>query len=236
MLKDILKRYRLHLPTLYMTLGMIWGMAIFGFVLFEIVMKLAIHNGKSPEAFQMAFLMSLMMYIGAAIFTGSITNYTSFNTCISMGCTRKKYILMRTTFLFVNNLLAVLSVYIIHKLENLYLAWHWKDIPLEVDLSILAHPWILFMAWIVGTIFPFFLSALSLHFGKIVTLIIYILWLVVCLSFSRVEDIVHSDNFDSFASFFTTIKPYQWTLILIAICAVLYAIAYKIYKKQAVVA
>lgn len=236
MLKDILKRYRLHLPTLYMTHGMIWGMATFGIILFEIVMRLAIHNGKSPETFQMAFLMSLMMYVGAAIFTGSITNYTSFNTCISMGCTRKNYILMRTTFLFVNNLLAVLSVYMIHKLENLYLAWHWKDIPLEEDLSFLAHPWILFMAWIIGTIFPFFLSALSLRFGKIVTVIIYVIWLTVCLSFSRIEVFVHSDVFDVFINFFTAIKPYQWSLILIAMCAVLYAIAYKIYKKQAVVA
>lgn len=236
MLKDILKRYRLHMTTLYMTLGMIWGMALFGIILFEIIMQVAIHNGKEPETFQMAFLMAFIMYFGAAIFAGGISSYTSFNISISMGCTRKHYIIMRTIFLLISNLLGLLSVCAIYGLEMLYLNWHWKGYTLEVDLHFLMNPLLLFILWIAGTILPFFISALTLRFGKVISIITYTIWLIGCLSFAHIDEFIHSENPLLLVRIFQTLQPYQWSLILIAICAVLYMITYRIYKKQAVVA
>ncbi len=236
MLKNILKRYHLHMPTLFMTLGMIWGMALFGFALFEIIMRLIVIKESEPEIFQMAFLMAFIMYIGAALFSGSISSYTSFNTAISMGCTRKSFIIMRTIFLFITNLLGLLSVCVIYALENLYLNTHWKGIPLEADLGFLMNPLLLFMLWIIGTILPFFVSALTLRFGKVISIIMYTVWLIGCFSFAHIGDFIHSDSTLLLVRFFLKLQAYQWCIILLAICAVLYTISYKLYKKQAVVA
>ena len=236
MRKDILKRFHLHLPTLYMTLGMIWGMALFGFILFEIIMNLVVIKEPDPEVFQMSFLMAFVVYIGSAIFTGGISSYTSFNTSISMGCTRKSYILMRTIFLFITNLIGILSVTAIYHLEKLYLNLHWAGIPLEDDISFLMNPLLFLMMWIVGTIVPFFISALALRFGKVITIALYAIWLIGCFSFAHIDDFIHSENPILFARIFQMLQPYQWCLILLAICAVLYMIACKLYRKQAVVA
>ncbi len=236
MFKNILKRYHLHMPTLYMTLGMVWGMAIFGFILFEVLMRLIICKEPDAMVFQMAFLMAFVMYIGSAIFTGGISSFQSFNTAISMGCTRRNYIVMRTVFLFITNFIALLSVYVIYVLEKFYLNWQWDKYPLEFDLSFLLNPLLLLTLWIAGTLFPFFISALNLRFGKVVTITTYFLWLIGCFSFAHIEDFLHSDSTLLLVRIFKSLQPYQWCVMLIAICIVLYAIAYRLYKKQAVVA
>ncbi len=236
MLKKISKGIHLHLPTLYMTLGLIWGMALFGFVIFELLMQLVVINKPDPEVFQMAFLMAFVIYWGTALLTGGVTNYTSFNTAISMGCTRKSYIITRTIFLFTSNLLGILSVAAVYYLEKLYLNLHWTGLPLEDDISFLMNPLLLLMMWIVGTILPFFISALNLRFGKVVTIAIYVIWLVGCFSFAHIRDFIHSDTTLAIVRIFQMLQPYHWCIILLAICAVLYMIAYKLYKKQAVVA
>ncbi|MBE5878082.1 MAG: hypothetical protein E7290_14510 [Lachnospiraceae bacterium] len=236
MMKDILKRYHLHLPTLYLTLGMIWGMALFGLILFEILMQLIVINKPDPEVFQMAFLMAFVIYWGTALLTGGLTNFTSFNTAISMGCTRRSYIITRTIFLFSSNLLGILSVAAVYYLEKLYLNLHWTGLPLEDDISFLMNPLLLLMMWIVGTILPFFINALNLRFGKVVTIIIYVIWLVSCLSFAHIDDFIHSGSTLALVRIFLMLQPYHWCIILLAICAALYIIAYRLYKKQAVVA
>lgn len=177
---------------------------------------------------------SLMTAVGIIIFSffGYISYYQEFMLALSMGRTRKEFLLLYALEQLLRVTAAYLVMILLTILEELLYSRIFPDMPGEISLVTFLTDWRVILPSITAlVILPMFFGALYSHFGKRFDMVIYCIWLFTVLVLPRLADRLEHKLY---WNIFETIPVFGWILFGAAAAAAMILTTVKLGMKQMV--
>lgn len=189
MLKQLFANLRLHKKTPLTLLG--WMLAFFLLGLLMVWFIVGV-TGDETTWFPMG---GLLAAVGIFIFAilCFLSYHQDFMLALSLGRTRKEFML----FFAIEQLIWVVAAYIgvilVTVLEEVMYSQLFPGMPGEISFVPILTDWRVFLPCIAAlVILPMFLGALYSRFGKRFGIILYFIWLVLCLVLPRLVERLES--------------------------------------------
>lgn len=141
-------------------------------------------------------MLAAIVLVVVCMFDGMVLYYQKFNVAVAMGCTRKKfleqYFLTSAVFMGID----VLVLYLLNQIEKSLYASVFPAKELEGMIDWLFRPRIILLFILAGVVVKFFTGMVVLRFGKIGFFAMWGVYMVGCLSLSRIGEMVakHPDG------------------------------------------
>lgn len=185
MLAQFKKDLRLHGTAVPALLGIQLGAFVLGVVMVLVIM----HTEEDPGAwFCMGTLIAGLVLVGGGLFLTAFGYPQEFMLALSMGRTRKAFML--SYYLRLVLLLAAgwLLVVLLHRAELLLYGWRFPLYGNEIYFSFLTDWRVLLPLFLVLPVISMFLGALYGKYGRKGLLVFYFLWLFCCFVLPRMFD------------------------------------------------
>lgn len=176
--------YSLRLQEILTSLGIIFGVWVMGMILHDII----IISVDEPEAFPLGTLMAIMVLVFFGIFASWGSMIQSFNTSISMGSTRKEYLIQYSIQYYIYMLINVVFIRLLNLYEEARVGWYLKDCYLEFSMSIIFKPIIFILVPFVMLGIGLLMGSVGIKFGSNSRYVMIILWIAICIGFSKIGD------------------------------------------------
>lgn len=174
MIKKIIKKWKLKLPELFWILGGAGGVGIFGIALIAIIV--AVDGGRAYAVVGtfMAVIAGVMLFLLMGIFSFG----QEFSLALSLGSTRKEFLITYAAESFLNIVLLAVTVGVVGIIEFLTGKICYKQIPCSFDFT----PYMLDIRFLAGALFllpalRILLGALILKFQKKALVAFWIVWM-----------------------------------------------------------
>ena len=166
---------------LALCVGIVWGMGIFGFVLYQILLVFAEDTGAYVP------LGTILAAFTGAIFAATLTITQMglyFNVEVSMGCIRKHFFLSYTVCVCAASLFAAGMVILFCMAENALNGALHPELPVKLEILPYLLRWSA-PAAILLVIATLFGGALILRFGRPARIALLTVWIIVCIGFPQ---------------------------------------------------
>ena len=241
MKRTLLPMLRQGIPFYITTFFFVFGFGLFGTILFEVTMRLSEVKAENPQTFEMAFLMSVIAFMGVIFLFAMQIVQRSFQTAVGMSCTRKSFFAGSVLCALVSSIFGVAALFIVSLTEQLRLRYWWSEYPCESrDLESLT-PAVLFFFMIAFVVLSQLIGVLFLRFGKLAFWVLWLTWMIGCFIIPRVKDDMDEKRDTVFSGIghiigqiVTGLPLFAWLLIGTAFLAVLLLISYRILMRQQV--
>ena len=152
-----------------------------GFLFGEILLFLIMHTDDDPGAwFCLGTAIALIMLLVTTVLFYGFGYTGEFSLALSMGCTRRRFVLRYAGKILAHLVLGYLLVLGLYRLELLIGRAAFADYPLEAEFGFLTD-WRIVLAGVVGMLLSsLFVGAMFGRFGRKAGLIVYIVWMFFC--------------------------------------------------------
>ena len=152
-----------------------------GFVFGEILLVLIMFLDDNPGSwFCMGTAIALVMLLVTTVLFYGVGYTGAFSLALSMGCTRRRFVLGYSRRVLAHLVLGYLLVLGLYRLELLIGGAAFSDYPLEAELGFLTD-WRFVLAGIAGMLLSaLFVGAMFGRFGRKAGLIVYLVWMFFC--------------------------------------------------------
>lgn len=212
--------------------------SIAGMVLFQVIVRIA--GDELEEWFAMGTVIGGMCALMFLLIMSMVQISIHFNAQISMGSTRKQFIISWLVVGITEAVAAVLLVTGICFCENKLFGVIYSGIPNEINFL----PYLLkygVLAAMAATILGNFCGTLVMRFGKVAFWILWALWMFGCLGLPRITEAIEEapNSFygkvgSGIGHFLQGIPVSMWVILVLGICGAALAVTYGILRKQPV--
>ncbi len=232
----ITKVMKLRLPEL---VGILIIQCI-AFLVGTVILHVVMHFDPS-ESFEIATLLAAMIVVFVGVAMGMVYYERNFNLAISMGVTRKDYITGYILSTIMIEGIAVIVLYIMHWIEKFEIRLFYSASAQEVGIEkVLDGKYVLpIIILFIGITVLF--GALAMRFGKKIYVIIYFLWIMMCILPGRLSDAyeegrttIFTQIADAISNIFRQIPQFGLLLLPIIVSIICMCIAVFLAKKQSV--
>ena len=182
MLQQFLKDIRLHRNGTLALLLILLGAFVFGVILVALVMTF---DDDPGSWFCMGTLMACLVLVAAALFTSAFGYPQEFMLALSMGRTRKEFMVSYYLRMLVTLLLGWVLVLIMHQIELRGYTLFFYRYQNEIFFSFLTDWRVLVPVFLLLPILSMFLGALYGKHGKKGLMGFYFIWLFCCFVLPR---------------------------------------------------
>lgn len=170
--------------------GSFWGLLLMiaaGFVFGEILLFLIMYTDSDPGPwFCMGTVFALILLLVTTILFYGISYTSEFSLALSMGCTRRRFVLQYAGKVLAHLALAYVLILGLYRLELVIGSAAFPDYPLEVEFGFLTD-WRIVLAGIAGLLLlALFTGAMFGRFGRKAGLIIYFGWMFCCFVIPKI--------------------------------------------------
>lgn len=152
-----------------------------GFLFGELMLFLIMLLDDNPGPwFCMGTVIALIMLLVTTVLFYGIGYTGAFSLALSMGCTRRRFVLDYSGKVLAHLVLGYLMVLGLYRLELVIGGAAFPDYPLETELGFLTD-WRIVLAGIAGMLLSaLFVGAMFGRFGRKAGLIVYLVWMFCC--------------------------------------------------------
>ena len=152
-----------------------------GFLFGEIMLFLIMHTDDDPGAwFCLGTVIALIMLLVTTVLFYGFGYTGEFSLALSMGCTRRRFVLRYAGKVLAHLVLGYLLVLGLYRLELLIGRAAFADYPLELEFGFLTD-WPIVLAAMAGMLLlALFTGAMFGRFGRKAGLIVYFVWMFFC--------------------------------------------------------
>lgn len=215
--------YSLRWQNLLVNFLVIVGAFLFGNVIHEIIM-----NSVGADS---VFPMGTFIGIMAVVIMGFLANWNEgvqqFNLAISMGETRRKFMISFAIQYLILNVLEWLLLFALYNIEKTKMSNVYRGIEVDLNLDMIFHPATFILVPLVIMSYGILIAAIALKLGANAKWIVMIVYLAICIGMSRISDgaavvrLIH-------------LPVYAIIGLICAICAVMLTVSVILIKKQQV--
>lgn len=241
MKKILLPMLRQGIPFYFLTFFFIFGFGLFGTILFEVTMRLSEVRAENPQTFEMAFLMSVIAFMGVLFLFAMQIVQRNFQTAVGMSCTRKSFFVGSMLCALVSAVFGIASLFIVSLTEQLRLRYWWNEYPCESKYLESITPAMLLFFMFAFVVLSELMGVLFLRFGKLAFWVLWLLWMIGCFSIPRILDDMDEKRDTVFSGIGHMVRqivfglpPFAWLLIGTALLVLLLFISYRILMRQQV--
>lgn len=241
MKKTMLTMLKSGIPFFILSFCFVLGFGLFGTVFFEIVMRVSESHAASPETFEMAFLMSLIAFMGVAFLFAMLHVQRNFETAVGMSRTRRSFFAGSLLCAFTTAVCGCAALYLTALTEQLRLKHWWSAYPCESGYFAAFTPTILAFFLFAFTVLAQFIGVLFLRFGKAAFWVIWFLWMVGAFTIPRAISDWESEQNTVLSHIVLTLKQiisslpaFTWSLIGTGVLCLMILISYRMILHQRV--
>lgn len=184
----------------------------------------------------------LIVWVAAKLFNGAFVLEKKFGMAVSMGRSRKEFILSYLIVYTVNCMIELISILLLDRVERVLAAELYKGLPCAFDvLKELLDVRIVLSAVIAMPVLHLFMGMLVMRFQKMAFWGIWVLWMLVSIGLPKILEYVEEHAGSPVAQGFSSIQQTVASLgatgalcVTVAVSAVLLVISESMLKKQAV--
>lgn len=242
MKKTLLPMLRQGIPFYFLTFFFVFGFGLFGTILFEVTMRLPEGRGENPQTFEMAFLMSVIAFMGVLFLFAMLIVQRNFQTAVGMSRTRKSFFAGSVLCALVSAVFGIASLFIVSLTEQLRLRYWWSEYPCESKYLESITPAVLFFFMIAFVVLSQLMGVLFLRFGKLAFWVMWLAWMIGCFTIPRIVDDMKEERDTVFSGIGHMVRQivfglplFAWLLIGTALLVLLLFLSYRILMRQQVV-
>lgn len=185
MLAMIKKQFSIQWRDWILMLAFEAGAFLFGFILFSVIMRFS----DESTYFAMGTVMGAMMALIFSVVQSLSGMQIYFNVEISMGMTRKQFLVSYLMTCFCANILNMVLLVGLNALENTLLRTIYAGLTEEINFLPYLIRWA-FPAAVLLAVYGGFCGTLLLRFGRKAFWIMWVLWMFGCLGIPKISDAV----------------------------------------------
>lgn len=239
-MKVIYETWKLNKKDLLIILGPMAGAWLFGVIIVAVIM-----NVPALEAEDYALMggfMMLIVWVAVNLFVGAFTLEKQFGMAVSMGRSRKEFILTYWIIYTLNVLLEFFSIILLDKVERVLASWLYRGMPCDFDPMPYLLDWRLILGiLIVVPAVNLFLGMLIMKFQRKAFWGIWVVWMLGSIGLPRlvhfVDENAHHPVAQALNSMIEAVVSLGATggfLLAAAVGVVLMLIAGMVLRKQPV--
>lgn len=238
-MKGIYERWKLQKQSLLLMLGFVAGAWLFGTILVAVIMKIV----KGVEDYPLlGSVMGLIVWAACTLFYGMMTLEKSFCMAVSMGRSRKEFLLSYWIISTINTIIEVAVILLLDGIERLLAAWLYRGMPCVLDLLGQMKDWRLLLGVILLLpAFRLFMGMLVMKFQRQAFWGIWAAWMLGSIGLPRLAHFEEKNEAHpaaqmlySLQQVFTSLGETGIFLLAVAAAVILFLIAGMVLKKQAV--
>lgn len=206
---------------------------LFGNILHEGIVFSELNNGEPDmTVFPLGTIMAMTVLLIYVFIAGAMSMLERFNLLVGNGATRKQFFYNQICSSVVTCLGAVLFLRGLAYIEQLKLSYFWNKLPSELDLQPYMTPLNMGAIIIILIGYTLFIGACILKFGKIGFWFFWGVYMIGCITLTKIEDVLHGVSENVLAA----IKSNSTEIIfIVALFAVLGALlSWLLVRKQPV--
>ncbi|MDD6038606.1 MAG: hypothetical protein PUD20_07445 [bacterium] len=236
-MKTLMNQMKLRKGLLLGGIAILGGLMIFGMILHDVIQS----STNAEDVFPMGGFMGLMGFFLVALLIVGQDFWQSFNHAVSMSQARKRFVPAYIASVAVCQIIFVIVLKVFISIERLKLAVMYPTLPYDGDFSLIFSWKVLFCLAIGSLGIGIFLGAMLLKFGKAAYVVVWVLWMLVCIGVPKLMEYSrHHKNtvvgriLRSIGAAFENAVPSALPISIIVISAALVVIAYLMLRKQPV--
>ncbi len=229
------------IPFFSLSFCFVLGFGLFGTVFFEVIMRVSESHAENPETFEMAFLMSLIAFMGVAFLFAMLYVQRNFETAVGMSRTRRSFFAGSLLCAFTAAVCGCAALYLSALTEQLRLKHWWNAYPCESNYFASLTPTLLALFLFAFTILAQFIGVLFLRFGKAAFWVIWVLWMVGAFTIPRAISDLENERHTVMSHIVLTLREiiswlpaFAWLLISTGFLCVIALISYRMLLRQRV--
>lgn len=239
MKKTVFPMLRQGVPFYIISFFFVFGFGLLGTAVYEVAMRVSLVNAEDPQTFEMAFLMSLIAFMGVIFLFAMLVVQRNFQTAVGMSRTRKSFFAGSVLCALTSALFGAAALFIVSLTERIRLRYWWSGYSCETN----------FRKYITPAVFLFFvfafvtlsqlLGVLFLRFGKLAFWVLWFVWMIGCFTIPRVLDDLDKERDTVFSGIGHMIRRiasglplFAWLLIGTVLLALLLLVSYRILMRQ----
>lgn len=211
------------------------------FIFFSIILRIIMAVDNDTTVFMIGTNISVMVMIFMTVPMGTIQFMSNFNVSISMGMIRKEYIFSYAVVTFIDILLGLLITYIFYFIENVEINTIYSSFEREVGIEGILFSKYLIPIMIFMVSFVMLMGTLLLKYGNKMRIVLFVVWITFCMSFSRMADVMSGDSnglldgvFFKIGHYFTTSNSILIISEIIILSVLFMGISSRLLMKQKV--
>lgn len=211
--------------------------SLFGNILFLLLMKF---DSTANTTFTLGTVMGIIISIIYLFIMQAVQLSLYFNLEVSMGCTRRRFLVSEYVAAFAAGLVGLGVVVVIQRIETGWIKRIYPDLPSEINLLPYLLKWgIPAVAALV--ILAGFCSAMVMRFKRKAFWVFWVLWMFVCLCVPRIHDAAKeapNSLFGRIGRFVVEIvgifSARVWLALAVLLCVLMTTVTYQIIRRQQV--
>lgn len=241
MKKTVLPMLRQGFPFYLLSFFFVLGFGLFGTVFFEVIMRVSESHAEEPKTFEMAFLMSLIAFLGLIFLFSMLVVQRHFQNAVGMSRTRKSFFAGSLLCSAVAALFGMAALFISALTEQLRLRYWWSGYPCESSYLAAFTPAVLLFFVFAFVVLSQLMGALLLRFGKLAFWVLWVLWMVCAFLIPLISDDLEEKRHTLFAAVghafiqvIASLPIFAWLLIGTGILCILLFLSYRMILRQQV--
>lgn len=242
MKKTLLPMLRQGIPFYILTFFFVFGFGLFGTIFFEVLMRVSEVKSENPQTFEMAFLMSLIAFMGVIFLFAMLIVQRNFQIAVGMSRTRKSFFAGSVLCALTAAVPGVAALFIVSLTERLRLRYWWSEYPCESKYLESITPAMLFFFIFAFVVLSQLIGVFFLRFGKLAFWVLWFAWMFGCFIIPRIKDDMDEERNTVFSGMGHMIRRivfalpfFAWLLIGTALLVLLLFISYRILIRQQVI-
>lgn len=242
MKKTLLPMLRQGIPFYFLTFFFVFGFGLFGTIFFEVLMRVSEVKSENPQTFEMAFLMSIIAFMGVIFLFAMLIVQRNFQTAVGMSRTRKSFFAGSVLCALIAVVPGVAALFIVSLTEQLRLRYWWSEYPCESKYLESITPAVLLFLIFAFIVLSQLMGVLFLRFGKLAFWVLWFAWMFSCFIIPRIKDDLDEERDTVFSGIGRVVRQivfglplFAWLLIGTALLVLLLFISYRILMRQQVV-
>lgn len=206
---------------------------IFGLLLHDFLINLDMKKSEEViTVFPLGTLIAFITMIILLCIVGATAMCHEFGMLVGMGATRREFFIRKVTSLGLNTVISMVLFVILGRIENYRLNTVWKEYPMEFDFSpfLTVKNAVIAIVVLVGV--SLLVSSVIMKFGRKGFWVIWGIYMICCLSMSRMSDIMAKINPQFIESVSSGINVILTGMVIFAIIGAI--ISWVIVRKQEV--
>ena len=238
MLEKIKAVWKLGISELYFSLGVIIFCGVFGMVLMAVLVKF---DATATRYVPLGSIMAVVLWLMFHVLFGIFSYGNLFNVALSLGCTRKDFIIGNSLADWFNMLLAGAAIVIVNRLERGLGSLVYPNLQYNGLTEKMPEFWIMIAVIILLPIVKMLLGALVLKFQTKAFWGIWVLWMAVFLGIPGLQSYAenHPDSLraaflQGMKEFMTHMSVSAWSAAIGIFMVIAVIISVLLLRKQAV--
>lgn len=238
MLEKIKAVWKLGISELYFSLGIITFCGVCGM---GIMAMIVMFDDTTTGFVALGTMMAVVLWLICNIFIGIFSYGNLFNVALSLGCTRKEFIIGSSTAGWINMLLAAAAIAVVNLLERGLGSLFYPELEYNELTEEIPSYGIIIAIVLLLPIVKILLGALVLKFQNKAFWGIWVLWMAVFLGIPSLQTYAenHPDSLraaflQSMKEFMTHMSVQTWSVVLVIFAALALIASVLLLRKQAV--